>query len=193
VRHPTQKAHQPVVIDDERSESINRPRKIQHTEENFVAPVFTTGEQKRLNGLSPQRPGSNFETRPRYQEEDPISGASLFDRTNKNMADRYNQQAISTLMYGDPPLREIDTSFFVLPTPELANAMVNRYFNYVSGTTRFLHAPTIEIWNKKVLGSFGSISRATDDNAQRAVVLMVWAVAHEHIFGGSERKDTDLR
>jgi hypothetical protein len=109
------------------------------------------------------------------------------------MADRYKQQTIPTLMYGDPPLREIDTSFFVLPTPELARAMVNRYFNYVSGTTRFLHAPTIEIWNKKLLSSFGSISRATDDNAQRAVVLMVWAVAHEYLFGGSERKDTDLR
>lgn len=173
-----------------------RLHKIQRASDTFATPGFASHDHRIPGQIlphrsPPQRPGP-FDSHPTYQD-DPTSGASLFERTEKNMAQRYNQEKTSVLMYGDPPFQEVDSSFFVLPTTELARSMVQRYFNCVAGTNRFLHAPTVESWTTSWLNSFGNISRDTGNNAQRAVVLMVFASTHEHMFGGSERKDTDLR
>jgi hypothetical protein len=161
-----------------------RPHKNRRIQESYSESIY---EQD--NGASSER---DTIVNPFDYKDDPATGASLYERTEKRMARRYNQQKTPVMMYGDAPLPEIDTSFFVLPPPELARSMVRKYFE-TAAMTRFLHSQTVEIWTTELLNSFGNLSRGTQNNAQRAVVLMVFAFAHEIMFGGSERTDTDLR
>lgn len=176
-------------IDDEQGKEFpERPHKNRRIDERYTEATFNIPEQD--TGTSTER---DTIVNPFDYKDDPVTGASLYERTEKKMARRYNQQKTSVLMYGDAPFPEIDTSFFVLPPPELARQMVKKYFTESAAMTRFLHAQTIEVWTTELLNSFGNISRGTQNNAQRAVVLMVFAFAHESMFGGSERSDTDLR
>lgn len=176
------------MINDERGKEFpERPYKNRRIDESYTEKTFNAQEQE--NGTSSER---DTIVNPFDYKDDPVTGASLYERTEKKMAQRYNQQKTSVLMYGDAPFPEIDTSFFVLPPPELARQMVKKYFTESAAMTRFLHAQTVEVWTTELLNSFGNLSRGTQNNAQRAVVLMVFAFAHESMFGGSERSDTDL-
>jgi len=169
-------------------ELAERARKVQRTAKPYSETTFSLQEPDNSNDSE-----RDTVVNPFAFQEDPSSGASFFERTEKKMAQLYNQQKAPVHMFGDPPIPEIDTSFFVLPTPELGRAMVQKFFTECSGLTRFLHAQTVEGWTTRLLNSFGSINRDTDGNGERAVVLMVFASAHEGMFGGSERSDTDLR
>lgn len=179
-------------LDKRRGEEYpERPRKSQRLGNGASSASFNVQEQDSLHEMPTAR-GDTI-VNPFDYHEDAATETSVYERTQRTFLWRYNQQKTPVFMYGDAPHPEIDNSFFVLPMPELALAMVRRYFSEGAALTRFLHAPTVESWTNELLASFGNVSRSTHNNGQRAVVLMVFASVHDLMFDGSERHDTDRR
>lgn len=114
---------------------------------------------------------------------------SLFERTQQHINRREYHQKNPVSAYGDPPLPEIDTSFLILPSQNTAQAIINKYFDFVSATNRFLHQPTVEKWCSELLNNIRDTRAGAEENSHRAVVLMLFACTYEYI--GSESGEWD--
>jgi len=130
----------------------------------------------------------------RRESLDPGSAARVFERTEKTLQKRVPQHKNSSIFaFGDPPLPEVDRTFFTLPPPEVARAMVAKYFEFAAPINRFLHQPTVEKWLDETLDSFRAADIGTEQNSARAVVLMVLASSHGYMEFNSEDENNHLR
>ncbi|KAL5330315.1 hypothetical protein ACEPPN_003842 [Leptodophora sp. 'Broadleaf-Isolate-01'] len=144
---------------------------------------------------------------PRMAEEDPTSqydrphirgnheqlnGETIFQRTQNNLNHRATYHQNPIFSFGDPPMPDLDTSFFALPTYRLAQSMITQYFNFGAALHRFLHHKTVEEWMGTLLDSPRSMSCRTVDHSKNAVVLMVFALACESSSTKSDEADGDM-
>lgn len=130
---------------------------------------------------------------PRYQKEGQSNGASIFQRTQNNLNHRATYHQNPIFSFGDPPLPDMDTSFFALPTYRLAQSMVTQYFGFGAALHRFLHQKTVEEWMESLLSTPRSLSRGAFNHSKNAVVLMVFALACESSSTKSDETDEDMR
>ncbi|KAE8444728.1 hypothetical protein EG329_014288 [Mollisiaceae sp. DMI_Dod_QoI] len=116
-----------------------------------------------------------------HRESNCSASASFYERTqmNVNRLDYHQKNPVSA--YGDPPLPEIDGSFLIFPSANAAQALLGKYFDFVSATNRLLHRPTVQSWICEFLGSIRGMRTAAAENSHRAVVLMLFASTHEYM------------
>lgn len=77
--------------------------------------------------------------------------------------------------FGDPPLLDVDLSFFVLPPLKDARQLIDKFFESVTPNIKFFHEPTIKQW---LLDLFQSFSRGTHtDDVRTAIVLFMLATS----------------
>jgi hypothetical protein len=91
----------------------------------------------------------------------------------------------SIFTFGDAPLPECDTSFFVLPPKADAQRLVERYFDFAAPTHRFLHRPTIEKLLDEFYETQGELRCKEDAPAKTAVLLIVFAQAQAYMPEGN--------
>ena len=164
------------------------------TPQPAVAPVSQAATSQYQS--SDDRPSPHT---PRDQETEnhvTSKGASIFRRTQYNLNTKihYPQKSSTSIFkYGDPPLPEFDTSFFVLPSRELAKAMVARYFDFVAATNRCLHRQTLDAWVDEIYSNSRVTRDEGEERSRKAVVLMVWAEAYDYVESRSSDGDPDSR
>jgi len=93
------------------------------------------------------------------------TSASLYERTQNNLNKRTFSQQNPVSAYGDPPLKEVDTSFLFLTSKTTAQAHVTKYFEVVSATNRILHRPTVETWTCELFSDISSIETGSEKNS----------------------------
>jgi hypothetical protein len=123
---------------------------------------------------------------PTYQRETNINNlgcASVYAQIQDKINRREDHQKNPVSAYGDPPLPEIDASFFIFPSENTARALVRKYFDFVAATFRFLHRLTVETWTCELLSNVRCMRTGPEENSRRAVVLMVFASTHEYMGG----------
>ncbi|CZS96320.1 uncharacterized protein RAG0_05697 [Rhynchosporium agropyri] len=128
----------------------------------------------------------------RLQDNHAQDGENIFQRTQNNMHNRtpYHQNPIFS--FGDPPVPELDTSFFSLPSYRLAQSMVTQYLEHDAAIHRFLHRRTVEDWMESLLSNPRLMHGRTADHSKNSVVLMVFALAYESTSTKSEEGDEDM-
>lgn len=120
------------------------------------------------------------------------NGGSIFDRTQNSLNSKVSRhQKSSIFLFGDPPLPEFDGSFYFLPPPEVAQAMVGEYFDTIAATVRFLHRPTVEGWMESYSTNF--MREENGERSIRAILLMILASAHGYVVCPSGEGDLDSR
>ncbi|KAK0120502.1 hypothetical protein ONS96_010710 [Cadophora gregata f. sp. sojae] len=130
--------------------------------------------------------------KPHFQREGQPNGASIFQRTQNNWNHRSAYHQNSIFSFGDPPLPDMDTSFFALPTYRLAQTMITQYFKFGAALHRFLHQKTVEEWMESLVSAPRSMSHGTFEHSKNAVVLMVFALAYESSLKNSDEMDEDM-
>lgn len=91
----------------------------------------------------------------------------------------------SIFTFGDAPLPEVDTTFFVLPPKADAQRLVERYFDFAAPTHRFLHRPTIEKLMEEFYDTQGDMKNKEDAPARTALLFVVFAQAQVYMPSGS--------
>ena len=127
------------------------------------------------------------------QTQEPPSSATFFANIQDNLNNsKWNQQKTTIFAYGDPPLPSIDASMLVLPGFDTAQNLIAKYFDHIV-TNKFLHRQTVENWMQNLLYKFKGGNPSTEENSKKAVVLMVFASAYDHVdtLGGGD--DTNPR
>jgi hypothetical protein len=136
-------------------------------------------------------PSIQTQTSTYRRETNENSGStSLFERTQHNLNQQSYHQKNPIAAYGDPPLPEIDASFVIFPSEATAQALIRKYFDFVSATNRILHRPTVERWTSELLSNIRRMRTGSEENSQRAVVLMLFALTHQYM--GDECGDWDI-
>ncbi|KAF2134912.1 hypothetical protein P153DRAFT_278815 [Dothidotthia symphoricarpi CBS 119687] len=102
-------------------------------------------------------------------------------------------QTSSIFTFGDAPLPEFDTTFFVLPPKADAQRLVERYFDFAAPTHRFLHRPTIEKLVEEFYETQGDMRSREDAPAKTALLLIVFAQAQAYMPPGSTVLDDSAR
>ena len=146
--------------------------------------------QERSPGISSQARSSASQ---RETNTNNSTGESFYERTQNCLRLRGHHQKNPVSAYGDPQLPEIDTSFLIFPSENTAQALIQKYFDVVSVTNRILHQPTVEKWTCKLLNNVRGMRTEAEENSQRAVVLMVFASAHEYMDYECGEDDADIR
>ncbi|KAH7355355.1 fungal-specific transcription factor domain-containing protein [Rhexocercosporidium sp. MPI-PUGE-AT-0058] len=121
-----------------------------------------------------------------------LNGETIFQRTQNNLNHRANYHQNPIFSFGDPPIPDLDTSFFALPTYRLAQSMITQYFDFGAALHRFLHHKTVEEWMESLLDSPRSMNSRPVDHSKNAVVLMIFALAYESSSTKSEEGDGDM-
>lgn len=112
----------------------------------------------------------------------PSSGVSFMLRVQKRLHKIVSLSANSSIFtFGDAPLPVCDTSFFILPPKEKADALVARYFDFAVPTHRFLHRPTVQAWADELYANLGSMQDQKGEMGKKAVIFMVFAQAEEYM------------
>lgn len=123
----------------------------------------------------------------------PSSGVSFLLRVQKRLHKVVTLSPRSSIFtFGDTPLPEFDSSFFVLPPKEYARTLIARYFDFAVPTHRFLHRPTLEGYLEELYSHLGMMFDRKGERGKRALLFMVFAQAQEympHVSG----KDSDCR
>ncbi|KAF2144797.1 uncharacterized protein K452DRAFT_245934 [Aplosporella prunicola CBS 121167] len=89
-------------------------------------------------------------------------------------AEAGNRSSGSIFTYGDKETPVDHDAGFTFPSPERADYLVGRYFEYAAPTYRFLHRPTLVSW----LAAMQDPTTASSVSpARQAVVLLVFATA----------------
>lgn len=124
----------------------------------------------------------------------PSSGLSFLLRAQKRLHKIVSlSQNSSIFTFGDTPLPDFDSSFFVLPPKERAAALVARYFDFAFPTHRFLHRPTVELWLEELYGNLGVMRERVGEKGKRAVLFMVLAQAEEYMIRPGDEADYQRR
>lgn len=112
----------------------------------------------------------------------PSSGVSFLLRAQKRLHKIVSLSPNSSIFtFGDTPLPTCDTTFFILPPKDQADALIARYFDFAVPTHRFLHRPTVEAWGKELYGNLGSMQDQKGGSGKKAVLFMVFAQAEEYM------------
>jgi len=112
----------------------------------------------------------------------PSSGVSFLLRVQKRLNKVVTLSPRSSIFtFGDTPLPEFDSSFFVLPPKECAKALIARYFDFAVPTHRFLHRPSIECYLEELYGNLGVMHDRKEERGKRALLFMVFAQAQEYM------------
>lgn len=108
----------------------------------------------------------------------PASGASFLIRIQKRVFETLKlPQNSSIFTFGDAPLPDVDTSFFLLPPREDTKKLLDKYFDFAVPTHRYLHKPTVEAWFEELYAMSGNVDSTDEARARAAVLFMVFAQA----------------
>jgi Fungal specific transcription factor domain len=123
----------------------------------------------------------------------PSSGVSFLLRVQKRLHKVVTLSPRSSIFtFGDTPLPEFDSSFFVLPPKEYARTLIARYFDFAVPTHRFLHRPSLEGYLEELYSHLGVMLDRKGERGKRALLFMVFAQAQEYMPHVSGR-DSDCR
>jgi hypothetical protein len=88
----------------------------------------------------------------------------------------------SIFTFGDAPLTSVDAdlSFCMMIPQNVAQKLVDRYFDFAMPTYRFLHRPTIQAWFLEFYDTFGVMHDTQRASAKVALILMV--LAHGRVY-----------
>lgn len=86
-------------------------------------------------------------------------------------------QTSSIFTFGDAPLPDVDTSFFLLPPRQDTKKLLDKYFDFAVPTHRYLHRPTVEAWFEELYATSGNVDSTDEAPARAAVIFMVFAQA----------------
>jgi hypothetical protein len=112
----------------------------------------------------------------------PSSGVSFLLRVQKRLHNVVTLSPRSSIFtFGDTPLPEFDSSFFVLPPKEYARALIARYFDFAVPTHRFLHRPSLESYLEELYSNLGGMLDRKGERGKRALLFMVFAQAQEYM------------
>jgi hypothetical protein len=112
----------------------------------------------------------------------PSSGVSFLLRVQKRLHKVVTLSPRSSIFtFGDTPLPEFDSSFFVLPPKEYARALIARYFDFAVPTHRFLHRPSLESHLDELYSNLGVMLERKGERGKRALLFMVFAQAQEYM------------
>jgi hypothetical protein len=112
----------------------------------------------------------------------PSSGVSFLLRVQKRLHKVVSLSPRSSIFtFGDTPLPEFDSSFFVLPHKEYAKALIARYFDFAVPTHRFLHRPSLECYLEELYSNLGAMHDRRGERGKRALLFMVFAQAQEYM------------
>lgn len=112
----------------------------------------------------------------------PSSGVSFLLRVQKRLHKDVTLSPRSSIFtFGDTPLPEFDSSFFVLPPKEYARALIARYFDFAVPTHRFLHRPSLECYLEELYANQGVMLDRKGERGNRALLFMVFAQAQEYM------------
>lgn len=126
----------------------------------------------------------------------PASGVSFLQRVQKRLGEATSfSHPDNIFTFGDPPFDQTDTDLFscmMLPQ-EVAQQLIDRYFDFAMPTYRFLHRPTIQAWFTELYSTFGAMRDKQGASAKIALILMV--LAHGRVYMPDDNKPgpTDLR
>jgi len=112
----------------------------------------------------------------------PSSGVSFLLRVQKRLHKVVTLSPRSSIFtFGDTPLPEFDSSFFVLPLKEYARTLIARYFDFAVPTHRFLHRPSLESYLDELYSNLGVMLDRKGERGKRALLFMVFAQAQEYM------------
>jgi hypothetical protein len=126
----------------------------------------------------------------------PASGVSFLQRVQKRLGQSTSfSHPDSIFTFGDAPFASADTdlSFCMMIPRDVAQKLVDRYFDFAMPTYRFLHRPTIQAWFVEFYDTFGAMNDAQRAPAQIALVLMVLAHGRVYMPDREQLGPTDLR
>ena len=119
----------------------------------------------------------------------PASGVSFLLRIQRKLQIRSPGYLNSSIFnFGDRPLPGQDPSFVILPPKPLAEAMVERYFDFAAATHRFLHRPTVETWLRELYDTDGAMLYQETARSQTALLFVVFA--HSNNYQGQSKTGT---
>ena len=126
----------------------------------------------------------------------PASGVSFLQRAQKRLGQSTlfsHPDSIFTL--GDAPFTspDADLSFCMMIPQNVAQKLVDRYFDFAMPTYRFLHRPTIQAWFVEFYDTFGVMHDAQRAPAKVALVLMVLAHGRVYMPDHEQLGPLDLR
>ncbi|CZR64563.1 uncharacterized protein PAC_14461 [Phialocephala subalpina] len=191
---PTRRSfsHVQATVEDEEEEETVEEGDIEYvylSENDHVHTILPTRQPQELS-LNPfSRPQT--QTYRRATTANDSAGTSLYERTQDHLNRRDYHQKNPISAYGDPALPEIDTSFLLFPSESTAQALVARFFDFVTATNQILHRPTVERWLSELLSNIRGMRTGSKENSQRAVVLMVFASTHEYMDDEEGEWDTN--
>jgi len=113
----------------------------------------------------------------------PASGVSFLQRVQKRLGQSTSfSHPDSIFTFGDAPFASIDAdlSFCMMIPRDVAQKLVDRYFDFAMPTYRFLHRQTVQAWFVEFYNTFGVMHDAQRAPAQVALVLMV--LAHGRVY-----------
>lgn len=167
------------------------------------APLETlrTGSRHHLDDENPESAAQSSRNSPEPSQTDlqghyvgPSSGVSFLLRAQKRLHKIVSLSSNSSIFtFGDSPLPEFDSSFFVLPPKERARLLVARYFDFAVPTHRYLHRPTVEGWVEELYGNLGTLRDRSGERGKRAVTFMVFAQASEYMKKDDDTQEVDCR
>jgi hypothetical protein len=113
----------------------------------------------------------------------PASGVSFLQRVQKRLGQSTSfSHPDSIFTFGDAPLTSVDAdlSFCMMIPQNVAQKLVDRYFDFAMPTYRFLHRPTIQAWFLEFYDTFGVMHDTQRASAKVALILMV--LAHGRVY-----------
>lgn len=126
----------------------------------------------------------------------PTSGVSFLQRVQRRLG---QATAFSTpddiFTFGDAPFPHTAPDLFscmMLPR-EVAQKLVNRFFDYAMPTYRYLHRPTIQAWFDELYETYGAMRDAQRASSKIALVLIVLAHGTVYMPDADKPGPPDLR
>ena len=126
----------------------------------------------------------------------PASGVSFLQRVQKRFGQSTSfSHPDSIFTFGDAPFSSVDAdlSFCMMIPRDVAQKLVDRYFDFAMPTYRFLHRPTIQAWFAEFYDTFGAMNDAQRAPAKIALVLMVLAHGRVYMPDREQLGPPDLR
>lgn len=126
----------------------------------------------------------------------PASGVSFLQRVQKRLGQSTSfSHPDSIFTFGDAPFASMDAdlSFCMMIPRDIAQKLVDRYFDFAMPTYRFLHRPTIQAWFVEFYDTFGIMHDTQRAPAKVALVLMVLAHGRVYMPDREQLGPPDLR
>ncbi|KAL4762722.1 Zn(II)2Cys6 transcription factor [Aspergillus foveolatus] len=128
----------------------------------------------------------------------PASGVSFLLRVQKRLHDAisFTEPSGSIFTFGDAPLSlpDFDPSFCMMLPRDEAQRLIDRYFDFVMPTYRFLHRPTVQEWFGEFYDTLGVMNdrHRNGANAKIALLFMVFALARVYMPDDERPGPADL-